>query len=118
MAPSTWARAFPISIATPALVDLVSDAMRAGHNQYPMMTGAAPLREAIAAKIASLYGHSYDAGTEITVTAGATQALTTAILCCVHPGDEVIVIEPAYDSYLPAIALAGGVPVLGLHGSG
>ena len=103
---------FPDFDCDPALVDLVSDAMRAGHNQYPMMTGAAPLREAIAAKIACLYGHNYDAGTEITVTAGATQALTTAILCCVHPGDEVIVIEPAYDSYLPAIALAGGVPVL------
>jgi methionine aminotransferase len=103
---------FPDFDCDPALVELVGDAMRAGHNQYPMMTGAAPLREAIAAKIASLYGHAYDAGTEITVTAGATQALTTAILCCVHPGDEVIVIEPAYDSYLPAIALAGGVPVL------
>ncbi len=103
---------FPDFDCDPALVDLVGDAMRAGHNQYPMMTGAAPLREAIAAKIASLYGHSYDPGTDITVTAGATQALTTAILCCVHPGDEVIVIEPAYDSYLPAIALAGGVPVL------
>jgi len=103
---------FPDFDCDPALVDLVSGAMRAGHNQYPMMTGAAPLREAIAAKIARLYGHSYDAATEITVTAGATQALTTAILCCVHPGDEVIVIEPAYDSYLPAIALAGGVPVL------
>ncbi|KAB8061314.1 MULTISPECIES: pyridoxal phosphate-dependent aminotransferase [Janthinobacterium] len=103
---------FPDFGCDPALVELVSDAMRAGHNQYPMMTGAAPLRVAIAAKIARLYGHAYDAGTEITVTAGATQALTTAILCCVHPGDEVIVIEPAYDSYLPAIALAGGVPVL------
>ena len=103
---------FPDFGCDPALVELVSDAMRAGHNQYPPMTGAAPLREAIAAKIARLYGHAYDAGTEITVTAGATQALTTAILCCVHPGDEVIVIEPAYDSYLPAIALAGGVPVL------
>ncbi|MCC7681943.1 pyridoxal phosphate-dependent aminotransferase [Janthinobacterium sp. FW305-128] len=103
---------FPDFDCDPALVERVSDAMRAGHNQYPMMTGAAPLREAIAAKIASLYGHAYDAGTEITVTAGATQALTTTILCCVHPGDEVIVIEPAYDSYLPAIALAGGVPVL------
>ncbi len=103
---------FPDFDCAPQLVDLVSEAMRAGHNQYPLMTGAAPLRAAIAAKIASLYGHSYDAGTEITVTAGATQALTTAILCCVHPGDEVIVIEPAYDSYLPAIALAGGVPVL------
>jgi methionine aminotransferase len=93
------------------LLDFVNDAMRAGHNQYPMMAGAPPLREAIAAKIGKLYGHTYDAATEITVTAGATQALTTAILCCVHPGDEVIVIEPAYDSYLPAIALAGGVPV-------
>jgi methionine aminotransferase len=103
---------FPDFDCAPQLVELVSDAMRAGHNQYPMMTGAAPLREAIAAKVASLYGHNYDAATEITVTAGATQALTTAILCCVHPGDEVIVIEPAYDSYLPAIALAGGVPVL------
>ena len=103
---------FPDFDCDPALIDLVGDAMRAGHNQYPQMTGAAPLRDAIAAKIASLYGHGYDAGTEITVTAGATQALTTAILCCVHPGDEVIVIEPAYDSYLPAIALAGGVPVL------
>jgi methionine aminotransferase len=93
------------------LLDHVNDAMRAGHNQYPMMAGAPPLRAAIVAKIGTLYGHAYDADTEITVTAGATQALTTAILCCVHPGDEVIVIEPAYDSYLPAIALAGGVPV-------
>ena len=103
---------FPDFGCEPALVEAVSDAMRAGHNQYPPMTGAAPLREAIAAKVARLYGHQYDAATEITVTAGATQALTTAILCSVHPGDEVIVIEPAYDSYLPAIALAGGVPVL------
>ena len=103
---------FPDFDCEPALVEAVSDAMRAGHNQYPPMTGAASLREAIAAKVAHLYRHQYDAATEITVTAGATQALTTAILCSVHPGDEVIVIEPAYDSYLPAIALAGGVPVL------
>jgi methionine aminotransferase len=102
---------FPDFACDPALPAMVADAMRAGHNQYPMMAGAAPLREAIAAKIASIYGYRYDAAQEITVTAGATQALTTAILCCVHPGDEVIVIEPAYDSYLPAIALAGGVPV-------
>ncbi|MDB5935695.1 MAG: methionine aminotransferase [Massilia sp.] len=95
----------------PALPGMVSDAMRAGHNQYPMMTGVPRLREAIAAKVQALYGRSYDAALEITVTAGATQALTTAILCCVHPGDEVIVIEPAYDSYTPAIALAGGVMV-------
>jgi len=102
---------FPDFGCDPRLLDMVNDAMRAGLNQYPPMTGAAPLREAIAAKIATLYGRHYDAGSEITVTAGATQAIITAILCAVHPGDEVIVIEPAYDSYLPAIRLAGGVPV-------
>lgn len=102
---------FPDFPCDPALPDMVSDAMRAGHNQYPMMAGAPALREAVAAKIATIYGRQYDAATEITITAGATQALTTAILCCVHPGDEVIVIEPAYDSYLPAIELAGGVAV-------
>jgi methionine aminotransferase len=102
---------FPDFECDPALPAMVSDAMRAGHNQYPMMAGAAPLREAIATKIGAIYGRRYDPALEITVTAGATQALTTAILCCVHPGDEVIVIEPAYDSYLPAIALAGGVAV-------
>ena len=102
---------FPDFGCDPALLDLVSDAMRAGHNQYPMMTGVPALREAIAAKVATLYGHSYDAAAEITVTSGASQAVQTAILCCVHPGDEVIVIEPAYDCYLPNIALAGGVSV-------
>jgi methionine aminotransferase len=102
---------FPDFDCDTALPGMVTDAMRAGHNQYPPMTGVPRLREAIAAKIATLYGRSYDAASEITVTAGATQALTTAILCCVHPGDEVIVIEPAYDSYTPAIALAGGVMV-------
>ncbi|GAB3452031.1 pyridoxal phosphate-dependent aminotransferase [Massilia terrae] len=102
---------FPDFGCDPRLLDHVNDAMRAGHNQYPPMTGAAPLRNAIADKIAALYGHRYDVASEITVTAGATQALTTAVLCCVHPGDEVIVIEPAYDSYLPAIELAGGVAV-------
>ena len=112
---------FPDFDCDPALPEMVAAAMRAGHNQYPMMAGVAPLREAIAAKIGALYGRRYDAAREITVTAGATEALTTAILCCVHPGDEVIVIEPAYDSYAPAVALAGGilVPVsmqLGEHG--
>jgi methionine aminotransferase len=102
---------FPDFACDPALVDSVDAAMRAGHNQYPMMTGAPPLREAIAAKIEALYGKRYSAATEITITAGATQAITTAMLCCVHAGDEVIVIEPAYDCYLPAIALAGGVAV-------
>jgi len=102
---------FPDFGCDPRLLDMVNDAMRAGQNQYPPMAGVAPLRDAIAAKIATLYGHSYDAAAEITVTAGATQGIITAILCAVHPGDEVIVIEPAYDSYLPSIRLAGGVPV-------
>ncbi|MCC6072379.1 pyridoxal phosphate-dependent aminotransferase [Massilia sp. GCM10020059] len=102
---------FPDFACDPKLLDMVSDAMRAGHNQYPMMSGVPALREAIAAKVAALYGHAYDAGSEITVTSGASQAVQTAILCCVHPGDEVILIEPAYDCYLPNIALTGGVAV-------
>jgi methionine aminotransferase len=102
---------FPDFGCDPRLLDLVDEAMRAGLNQYPPMPGVPALREAIAAKIQALYGRTYDAGTEITITAGATQALTTAILCAVHPGDEVIIIEPAYDSYLPTVQLAGGVPV-------
>ena len=102
---------FPDFECDPRLVALVNEAMLAGHNQYPFMTGVPALREAIAAKMAGLYGHDYDAASEITVTAGATQGLMTAILCAVHPGDEVIIIEPAYDSYAPAVALAGGVAV-------
>lgn len=102
---------FPDFACDPALVDLVTDAMRAGNNQYPPMTGLPALRVAIAAKIEATYGHRYDANSEITVTAGASQAIQSAILAVVHPGDEVIVIEPAYDCYAPAIALAGGVVV-------
>lgn len=103
---------FPDFACDPKLVDMVTVAMREGFNQYPIGTGAPVLRQAIADKVARVYGWQYDVNTEITVTPGATEALTTAILCSVHPGDEVIVIEPAYDSYLPAIELAGGVPVL------
>ena len=102
---------FPDFPCDSALLDKVDQAMRAGHNQYPPMAGVPALRDAIAAKIEASYGARYDAASEITVTAGATQALTTAILCSVHPGDEVIVIEPVYDSYLPAVSLAGGVAV-------
>ena len=102
---------FPDFECDPALVDAVTRAMQAGHNQYPPMTGWPALRQAIAAKIESLYGHRYHADTEITVTAGATQAILTTMLAIVHPGDEVIVVEPAYDSYVPAIRLAGGTPV-------
>lgn len=99
---------FPDFDCDPALVNHVSDAMREGFNQYPPMTGVPALRQRIADKIEALYGRRYDAHAEITVTAGATQAILTAVLCCVHPGDEVIVLEPCYDSYAPNIELAGG----------
>jgi methionine transaminase len=90
------------------LVEAVNKAMTAGLNQYPPMTGVGVLRDAIATKIEALHKKKYDSSTEITVTAGATQAIITAILAIVHPGDEVIVLEPCYDSYVPNIELAGG----------
>ncbi|HEX8958036.1 MAG TPA: pyridoxal phosphate-dependent aminotransferase [Burkholderiaceae bacterium] len=102
---------FPDFGCDPTLTGMVNTAMNEGFNQYPPMSGAAPLRNAVSDKIFSLYGRRYHADSEITVTAGATQALLTTILCSVHAGDEVIVIEPAFDSYLPAIQLAGGVAV-------
>ena len=102
---------FPDYPIDPALIDLVDRAMRDGHNQYPLMPGVLALREAIAAKELRLYGRSYDPGSEVTVTTGATQAIFTAIQALAHPGDEVIVFEPAYDSYVPAIRLAGATPV-------
>lgn len=102
---------FPDFDCDPALVEAVHAAMREGLNQYPPMTGVAPLRETVAGKIEALYGRRYDPVSEITVTAGATQAILTAILATVHPGDEVIVLEPCYDSYVPNIELAGGVVV-------
>ena len=99
---------FPDFQCDPALINAVNQAMVSGHNQYPPMPGALELRKTIANKIDRLYGKSYDPATEITITAGATQAIFTVILSCVSPGDEVIVIEPAFDCYLPAITLAGG----------
>ena len=102
---------FPDFSCDPALPSLVAQAMVDNYNQYPPMPGMPQLREQIAAKIKSIYGNTYDVGTEITVTAGATQGILTILLACVHAGDEVIVIEPAYDSYVPSIILTGGVPV-------
>lgn len=102
---------FPDFGCDPTLTDAVTRAMQAGHNQYPPMAGVPALREAVAAKIEALHGRRYDAGAEITITAGATQAILTAILATVQPGDEVIVLEPCYDSYVPNIELAGGVVV-------
>ena len=102
---------FPDFECDPKLVGAVTDAMTQGLNQYPPMPGVPVLREAIADKLLKLHGRSYNVNTEITVTAGATQAIITAILAVVHPGDEVIVLEPCYDSYVPNIELAGGVVV-------
>ncbi len=90
------------------LIAEVNAAMLADHNQYPPMAGVAELRHSVAQKISALYGHDYDPETEITITAGGTQGIMTAILSCVSPGDEVVIIEPAYDSYRPSIDLAGG----------
>jgi methionine aminotransferase len=102
---------FPDFDCDPQLVDAVSAAMRSGLNQYPPMAGVPQLREAVAAKLLTLYGRNYDAGSEITITAGATQAIFTALLAIVHRGDEVIVLEPCYDSYAPNIEMAGGTIV-------
>jgi methionine transaminase len=99
---------FPDFDCDPELVNAVTRAMQAGHNQYPPMPGVPALRQAMAAKMQTLYGLRCDPNTQITVTAGATQAILTAILAVVHPGDEVIVLEPCYDSYVPNIELAGG----------
>jgi methionine transaminase len=99
---------FPDFECDPRLVNAVTDAMQRGLNQYPPMTGVPALREAVAAKIQSMDGRPYDPATEITITAGATQAIITAVLAVVRPGDEVIVLEPCYDSYVPNIELAGG----------
>ena len=102
---------FPDFDCDPRLVNAVTEAMQRGLNQYPPMTGVPALREAISAKVERLHGRRYDPATEITVTAGATQAIITAILAVVRPGDEVIVLEPCYDSYVPNIELAGGTVV-------
>ena len=98
---------FPDFAVPQRLVDELDRAMRAGHNQYAPMTGVAPLRQAIAEKVLRCYGREVDPDTEITVTSGATEALFNAIHAVVRPGEEVIVLDPAYDSYEPAIGLAG-----------
>jgi methionine aminotransferase len=103
---------FPDFDCDPALVDAVARHMRSGKNQYAPMQGVLPLREAIAAKYERFCGKHYDPESEITVTSGGTEALFDAIAAVVRPGDEVIVLEPCYDSYVPAIELSGGVPVV------
>ena len=102
---------FPDFNCAPELIDAVTRYMREGHNQYAPMPGVIPLREALAMKIERLYGHRYDPVTEITVTSGATEALFATLTALVHPGDEVLLFQPAYDSYAPAIQLSGGTPI-------
>ena len=99
---------FPDFSPPQGLLAAMAHHLASGNHQYAPMAGIAPLREAVAAKVARLYGRDYHPETEITITAGATQALTTAIAACVRPGDEVIVFAPVYDSYGPAIELNGG----------
>ncbi len=95
----------------PQLVEAVAQAMRNGHNQYAPMSGVAALRTALADKVERLYGASYDANEEITVIASASEGLYSAISALVHPGDEVIYFEPAFDSYAPIVRLQGATPV-------
>ncbi len=102
---------FPDFDCDPALPDTVARYMREGHNQYAPMPGVLALREALAMKIERLYGRRYDPATEITVTTGATEALFSTLTALVHPGDEVLLFEPCYDSYVPVIELSGGTPV-------
>src|SRR5471030_2238391 len=95
----------------PSLIDSVTKAMREGHNQYAPMSGVAALRHALSAKVEALYGCHYDANEEVTVTASASEGLYSAISALVHPGDEVIYFEPAFDSYAPIIRLQGATPI-------
>src|SRR5471032_1220695 len=95
----------------PSLIDAVRTAMRAGHNQYAPMSGVAALRHALSAKVEALYGCHYDADSEVTVIASASEGLYSAISALVHPGDEVIYFEPSFDSYAPIVRLQGAKPV-------
>ena len=102
---------FPDFMMNPQLIGLVNEAMKSGHNQYVHMNGVQLLREKLAEKMDFLYGASINADTEITITPGGTYAIYTALTSILHPGDEVIVFEPAYDSYIPNIIINGAVPI-------
>jgi methionine aminotransferase len=100
---------FPDYETSPELIELVNQAMKNGFNQYAPMAGYMPLREEISRKTEKLYGAHYNPDTEITITAGGTQAIFTAIAAVINPNDEVIIFEPAFDCYAPAILVAGGI---------
>jgi methionine aminotransferase len=101
---------FPDFDGPPALVEAVARHVAQGHNQYAPLAGVPALLEQISCKVADLYGHAADAGTMITVTPGATEAIFAAVTACVHPGDEVVLFDPSYDTYAPCVRLNGGVP--------
>ena len=103
---------YPDFDCDPALVDAVARHMRDGRNQYAPMQGVPALRQAIAGKFEDLYSSRYDPDTEVTVTSGGTEAIFDAVAAVVHPGDEVIVFEPVYDSYVPAIEVSGGKAIV------
>jgi methionine aminotransferase len=103
---------FPDFDPDPALLDAVAKHMRDGRNQYAPMQGVPALRAAIAAKYEHFHGRRYDPDTEVTVTSGGTEAIFDAVTCVAGPGDEVIVLEPCYDCYVPAIELSGATPVV------
>src|SRR5579872_5274168 len=100
---------FPDYDTSPELIELVNQAMKNGHNQYAPMAGVMALREEISRKTEKLYGAVYNPDTEITITAGGTQAIYTAITAVINPNDEVIIFDPAFDCYAPAIKIAGGI---------
>jgi methionine aminotransferase len=101
---------FPDFNCAPELVETVARYMHEGYNQYPPMPGVAALRDALAMKIERLYGHRYDAQTEITITSGATEGIFSTLSALVRPGDEVVLFQPCYDSYVPVVQLNGGIP--------
>ena len=103
---------FPDFDCDPELVEAVARHIRAGRNQYAPMQGVPALREAIAAKYEEFHGRRYNPETEITVTSGGTEAIFDAVVAVLHPGEEAIVLEPCYDSYIPAIELSGGTAVV------
>ncbi|WP_090998089.1 methionine aminotransferase [Pedobacter insulae] len=108
---------FPDYDVSPKLTEYVTEAMKNGHNQYAPMHGLAALRELVSEKIKLLYQADYDTETEITITAGGTQAIFTALAATINAGDEVIIFEPAYDCYAPVVKLFGGlVKPFELHG--
>ncbi|MDX2284879.1 MAG: methionine aminotransferase [Bacteroidia bacterium] len=102
---------FPDFSCDARLSGLAAAAMQAGHHQYAPMPGLPALRGQVAARVLARYGADFDPGTEITITSGATEALLCACAAFVHPGDEVLIFEPAYDAYAPLIRLQGGIPV-------